>query len=37
MSTLTGSQNADLAQAYVDFVLSADGTRALTAAGFQAP
>jgi molybdate transport system substrate-binding protein len=37
ISTLTGSQNADLAQAYVDFVLSADGTRALTAAGFQAP
>ena len=37
ISTLTGSRNAALAQAYVDYVLSPDGERALTAAGFEKP
>ena len=37
ISTLTASKNAALAQAYVDFVLSAEGARALTAAGFEKP
>jgi molybdate transport system substrate-binding protein len=37
ISTLTGSKNTALAQAYVDYVLSADGTQALTDAGFQKP
>jgi molybdate transport system substrate-binding protein len=37
ISTLTASKNTALAQAYVDYVLSADGSAALTAAGFEKP
>jgi molybdate transport system substrate-binding protein len=37
ISTLTASKNAVLAKAYVDYVLSADGARALTVAGFERP
>jgi molybdate transport system substrate-binding protein len=37
ISALTGSKNAALAQAYVDYVLSADGSAALAAAGFEKP
>jgi molybdate transport system substrate-binding protein len=37
ISTLTASKNTALAQAYVDYVLSADGAAALTTAGFEKP
>ena len=37
IATLTGSKNADLAKAFVDYVLSADGMAVLTDAGFAAP
>jgi molybdate transport system substrate-binding protein len=37
IATLTGSENPTLAQAFVDFVLSADGAAVLTAAGFAKP
>ena len=37
ISTLTASKNTALAQAYVDYVLSAAGAQALTAAGFEKP
>jgi molybdate transport system substrate-binding protein len=37
ISTLTASKNTTLAQAWVDYVLSADGATALTTAGFQKP
>jgi molybdate transport system substrate-binding protein len=37
ISTLTGSKNSALAQAWVDYVLSADGNAALTTAGFEKP
>ncbi len=37
ISTLTASKNTALAQAWVDYVLSADGAQALTAAGFEKP
>jgi molybdate transport system substrate-binding protein len=37
ISALTGSRNPALAQAYVDYVLSAEGAAALTAAGFERP
>ncbi len=37
ISTLTASKNLDLAQAYVDYVLSAEGAAALTTAGFEKP
>jgi molybdate transport system substrate-binding protein len=37
ISMLTASKNTALAQAYVDYVLSAEGTQALTAAGFEKP
>ena len=37
ISTLTASKNADLAKAYVDYVLSAEGAQALTDAGFEKP
>ncbi len=37
IATLTASKNADLAKAFVDYVLSADGASVLTAAGFQKP
>jgi molybdate transport system substrate-binding protein len=37
ISTLTGSRNPELAQAYVDFVRSPDGARVLTEAGFEKP
>jgi molybdate transport system substrate-binding protein len=37
ISTLTASKNTGLAQAWVDYVLSADGAQALTDAGFQKP
>jgi len=37
ISTLTASKNTALAQAYVDYVLSADGAQALTTAGFEKP
>lgn len=37
ISTLTASKNAGLAQAWVDYVLSADGAAALTDAGFEKP
>jgi molybdate transport system substrate-binding protein len=37
IAALTASTNAALAQAFVDYVLSADGTKVLTGAGFQAP
>jgi molybdate transport system substrate-binding protein len=37
IATLTASGNADLARAFVDYVLSADGATVLTAAGFARP
>ena len=37
IARLTTSAHPDLAQAFVDFVLSADGASVLTAAGFQKP
>jgi molybdate transport system substrate-binding protein len=37
IATLTASKNPDLAEAFVDHVLSADGASVLTAAGFQKP
>jgi molybdate transport system substrate-binding protein len=37
IATLTGSKNAALAQAFVDYVLSADGAAELSQAGFQKP
>jgi molybdate transport system substrate-binding protein len=37
IATLTASKNADLAKAFVDYVLSADGAGVLTAAGFAKP
>ena len=37
IAALTASKNPALAQAFVDHVLSADGARALAAAGFQEP
>jgi molybdate transport system substrate-binding protein len=37
ISTLTASKNTALAQAWVDYVLSTDGTAALTTAGFEKP
>jgi molybdate transport system substrate-binding protein len=37
IATLTKAPNADGAKAFVDFVLSADGKKVLTAAGFEAP
>jgi molybdate transport system substrate-binding protein len=37
ISTLTASRNPALARAYVDYVLSAEGAQALTAAGFEKP
>jgi molybdate transport system substrate-binding protein len=37
ISTLTASKNTALAQAWVDYVLSADGAQALTDAGFEKP
>ena len=37
IATLTGSENAALAQAFVDYVLSADGAGVLGQAGFQKP
>ena len=37
IAPISGSPNAALAQAFVDYVLSADGQRVLTAAGFTSP
>lgn len=37
IATLTNAKNADGAKAFVDYVLSAQGTTVLTAAGFDAP
>jgi molybdate transport system substrate-binding protein len=37
IAALTASKNPALAQVFVDYVLSADGARALAAAGFQKP
>jgi molybdate transport system substrate-binding protein len=37
IATLTASKNSALAQAFVDYVLSADGATVLTQAGFQKP
>lgn len=37
IATLTASQNSDLAKAFTDYVLSADGRKVLEAAGFAAP
>lgn len=37
IATLSASRNPDLATAFVDYVLSADGAAALTAAGFEKP
>lgn len=37
IATLTASENAALAQAFVDYVLSADGMAVITAAGFEKP
>jgi molybdate transport system substrate-binding protein len=37
IATLTGSENAATAQAFVDYVLSTDGLAVLTAAGFDKP
>ena len=37
IATLTASKNLDLAKAFVDYVLSTDGSTALVAAGFAAP
>lgn len=37
IATLTGTKNTALAQAFVDYVLSADGTAVLAAAGFEKP
>ena len=37
IATLTASKNADLAQAFVAYVLSPDGQKVLTAAGFEQP
>jgi hypothetical protein len=37
ISILTASRNSTLAQTWVDYVLSADGTQALTSAGFEKP
>lgn len=37
IATLTASRHRDLAKAFVDYVLSADGATVLTAAGFQRP
>ncbi|MHA3703923.1 molybdate ABC transporter substrate-binding protein [Jatrophihabitans sp. YIM 134969] len=37
IATLTGSGNADLAEAFTAYVLSADGQKVLTDAGFAAP
>lgn len=37
IATLTGARNSDLAKAFTAYVLSADGMKVLTAAGFAAP
>ena len=37
IATVTASTHAELAQAFVDYVLSSDGAAVMTAAGFQAP
>jgi molybdate transport system substrate-binding protein len=37
IATLTAAKNPDLAKAFVDYVLSSDGTTALTSAGFEKP
>lgn len=37
IATLSKAPNAEAARAFVDYVLSADGTRVLTEAGFAAP
>lgn len=37
IATLTASKNRDLAAAFVDYVLSEDGAKVLTDAGFQQP
>lgn len=37
IATLSGSKNPTLAQAFVDYMLSADGAAVLTAAGFAKP
>ena len=37
IATLTGTQNADLAAAFTEYVLSDDGRQVLTDAGFAAP
>jgi len=37
VATLTASKSPELARAFVDYVLSADGARVLAAAGFRAP
>jgi len=37
IAALTASKNPSLATAFVDYVLSADGVRVLTAAGFRQP
>ena len=37
IATLTATKNADLAKAFVDYVLSPDGATVLTAAGFAKP
>lgn len=37
IATISGSRSPGLAQAFVDYVLSADGAAALTAAGFRVP
>jgi molybdate transport system substrate-binding protein len=37
IAALTASRNADLAKAFVDYVLSSDGVTVLAAAGFLAP
>ena len=37
IAPITASTNAELAQGFVDYVLSADGQKVLTAAGFASP
>jgi molybdate transport system substrate-binding protein len=37
IAALTASKNAALAQAFVDYVLSSDGSTQLAAAGFEKP
>lgn len=37
IAALTGSQNTDLAKAFTEYVLSADGQKVLTDAGFASP